>query len=225
MPKIPDQDLYQILGVRPDATPDQIRQAYRRRAKEYHPDLLPAERRAAATERLKAINEAYEWLSDRTKRLDYDRSRAARPFPYRNIPTGPFSARPTNQRYGTAGVWDIFGQESPLYDIGGGSPLSGFRFPEDPNPRRRYGSAFVEQAAKVEKSLNRARVLSRNLWARRESTTIQIPRSQWTAFRDTLRSYEMAGNDIEKTTFGMRLLGLIEMYPNLIYLFSTRPED
>lgn len=64
------RDYYEILGVPRDATPDQLKKAYRRLAREYHPDV---NKEAGAEEKFKQINEAYEILSDEDKRARYDR--------------------------------------------------------------------------------------------------------------------------------------------------------
>jgi len=69
------KDLYEILGVSPEASAEEIKRAYRRLARKYHPDLNPGDKEAA--ERFKEINEAYEILSDPQKRAEYDRLRQA----------------------------------------------------------------------------------------------------------------------------------------------------
>ncbi len=64
------KNYYDILGVSKDASADDIKKAYRKLARQYHPDLHPGDKQAA--EKFKEINEANEVLSDEKKRKNYD---------------------------------------------------------------------------------------------------------------------------------------------------------
>ena len=64
------RDYYEVLGVSRTATADEIRKAYRRLARQYHPDVNKDD---GAEDRFKEINEAYEVLSDEQQRAAYDR--------------------------------------------------------------------------------------------------------------------------------------------------------
>src|ERR1700688_1724528 len=64
------QDYYELLGVSRKAAQKEIRQAYRKLARKYHPDLNPGDK--SSEERFKQVQEAYDVLSDTKKRQMYD---------------------------------------------------------------------------------------------------------------------------------------------------------
>jgi molecular chaperone DnaJ len=70
MPATTNKDYYAILGVKKTATPEEIRKAFRKAARKYHPDVNPGDKRAE--EKFKEISEANDILSDEKKRRIYD---------------------------------------------------------------------------------------------------------------------------------------------------------
>ncbi|MBT9143197.1 MAG: Curved DNA-binding protein [Dehalococcoidia bacterium] len=66
------QDYYEVLGIAKNANEKEIKTAYRKLARKFHPDLHPADEKEAAEKKFKQINEAYEVLIDQEKRQKYD---------------------------------------------------------------------------------------------------------------------------------------------------------
>ena len=100
---------YDILGVKKDATQDEIKSQYRKLARQYHPDLHPGDEKAAA--KFKEINEANEVLSDPEKRKKYD-------FELENPGMGGFNFGGDG---GFGGFGDIFGDIFSSFTGGGSS--------------------------------------------------------------------------------------------------------
>jgi molecular chaperone DnaJ len=106
---MPGKDYYEILGVPRDASLEDIKKAYRRLAKQYHPDINKND--PQANEKFKEINEAYEVLSDPQKRAQYDRFGTV---------DGDFSSfggqQYTTDFGGFTNISDIFGDLSSTLD-------------------------------------------------------------------------------------------------------------
>ena len=125
------RDYYEVLGISKTATADEIKSAYRKLAKKYHPDLNPGDK--AAEEKFKEIGEAYEILSDADKRARYDQFGHAGVDP--NYGAGGYGGG-----FGGVDLNDLFGDLGDLFGMGGG------RRRANPNAPRRGGDIRVSLA-------------------------------------------------------------------------------
>ncbi len=119
------KDYYEILGVSPDADAKTIKQAYRKLARQHHPDVNPGNKEAE--EKFKTINEAYQALSNPEQRKKYDELRAQdqrwqqsgkqpQDFNWQNWAAQP--GQDANVQYASAeDLEDLFGSESPFSDF------------------------------------------------------------------------------------------------------------
>ena len=139
------RDYYEVLGVDKKATDEEIKRAYRRKAKECHPDLHPDDKEAV--ERFKELNEANEVLSDPQKRARYDQFGFEDPMAGMGGGGNPFGGFDFG---GMGGMGDIFDQ---LFNGGMGSRAARSQAPVQGNDLRyELRIAFEEAAKGCEKS-------------------------------------------------------------------------
>jgi molecular chaperone DnaJ len=150
------RDYYEVMGVPKNATEAEIKQAYRRLAKKYHPDLHPGDKEAEA--KFKEINEAYEVLSDKDKRARYDQFGQAGVDP--NFGAGTSGSPFT----GGINIDDIFNSVFDGFDFGGFGFGGGRRRANPNTPRRGSDSettvniSFEEAAKGCKKTVSYERV-------------------------------------------------------------------
>ena len=132
------RDYYEVLGVAKTATDEEIKRAYRKKAKECHPDLHPDDK--DAVERFKELNEANEVLSDPDKRARYDQFGFEDPMAGMGDTGNPFTGG-----FDFGGVGDIFDQ---LFNGGMGTRTAKNRGPVQGNDLRYELRISFEEAAK-----------------------------------------------------------------------------
>src|SRR5215469_3062828 len=124
MPATTNKDYYAILGVKKTATPEEIRKAFRKLARKYHPDVNPGDKKAE--EKFKEISEANDILSDEKKRKIYDQ------VGFYSDQIDPATAEAYARRQRAGG-----GQQPPI-DFGG-FDFSGFQGGGAPSPHEAGG--------------------------------------------------------------------------------------
>lgn len=141
------RDYYEVLGVNKNATDADIKKAYRKEAKKYHPDLHPGDK--ACETKFKEVNEAYEVLSDGQKKSKYDQ------FGHAGVDPNFGAGGPGGGGFGGFDFGDIFG------DIFGGGGFGGFGGSTRRNGPRRGGDVhqtievtFEEAAFGCKKKIN-----------------------------------------------------------------------
>ncbi len=144
------KDYYRTLGVAENASAEEIKKAYRKLAKQYHPDANPND--PSVAERFKEVSEAYAVLSDEQKRKQYDQMRkfgafgprAGGGFGQRGPGTGPGAAETRGgfsfeDLGGIGGFGDLFGS---IFDLGGRRRGAGAR---SQGPQRGQNVEFVAE--------------------------------------------------------------------------------
>ncbi len=142
------RDYYEVLGVSKDASPDEIKKAFRRKAVELHPD-----KQGGDEAKFKEVNEAYEVLKDQAKRQRYDQfghagvggANGGNPFGGFG---GEWSGQNVNFDFGDLGLGDIFGSF-----FGGGASSRSQRQARGNDVEMRIEITFEEAVFGTEKSL------------------------------------------------------------------------
>ncbi|MBP5242632.1 MAG: molecular chaperone DnaJ [Clostridia bacterium] len=163
------KNYYDILGVSKTATEDEIKSAYRKKVKEYHPDLHPNDPTAA--EKFKEINEANETLSDKQKRAAYD-------YELEHPGMGGM-----NGGFGGGGGFSGFGGFEDIFSSFFGGGMGGSARPEDnvgEDIKKTMSLSFMDAAKGCVKELsymrNRACASCRGTGAKNGTAYTQCPK-------------------------------------------------
>jgi molecular chaperone DnaJ len=147
------RDYYEVLGVAKNASPDELKKAFRKLAVQYHPDKNPGNAEAEA--KFKELAEAYEVLSDPQKRERYDR------FGHAGVggaASGGYGGASMEDLFSQFG--DIFGSDSPFDSFFGGGGGRRRRAQRGPDIRIRMELTLEQIAQGVEKTLKYTRQMA-----------------------------------------------------------------
>jgi curved DNA-binding protein len=144
------RDYYETLGLKKNSTADEIKKAFRRLARKFHPDV--AKDKKGAEERFKQINEAYEVLSDPVKRQKYDQLGANWDKAPRGGARGGYGGgQDYEYHFGGTGFSDFFEQFFGAQGRQGGSSRSGSPFDDLAGNSRR--GAFQQKGHDLESDI------------------------------------------------------------------------
>ena len=148
------RDLYEVLEIQKGASDEEIKKAYRKLAKKYHPDLNPGDK--TAEEKMKEVNAAYEVLSDKEKKSRYDQFGWAGIDPNYGAGAGGAGGFGGFGGFGGVDLGDIFGS---MFGFGGGGGSQRQNGPtRGENVRVSVQLTFEEAAFGCEKEVTVTRV-------------------------------------------------------------------
>lgn len=137
------RDFYEVLGLSKGASDEEIKKAFRKMAKEYHPDLHPGD--AEAEQKFKEVNEAYGVLSDPDKKAKYDRFGHAGVDPSYGAGQGGYGG--FGGDFGGVDLGDIFGSIFGTGGFGGSSSRRNSNAPQQGADREARVTITFEEAA------------------------------------------------------------------------------
>lgn len=165
------QDYYETLGVPRTATPEEIRSAFRKKAREYHPDV--AKDKVKGAEKFKEVNEAYEVLSDPAKRTKYDQMGREAPgsgFAWQGSPGQAGMPDMEEFHFGGTGYSDFFEH------LFGGMAGGGFRGPGGRRMARRGSDIEGDLMVPLEEALRGSvREVTLQRGGKTETYRVKIP--------------------------------------------------
>ncbi|MFM8654848.1 MAG: DnaJ C-terminal domain-containing protein, partial [Verrucomicrobiota bacterium] len=165
------QDYYETLGVPRTATPEEIRSAFRKKAREYHPDV--AKDKVKGAEKFKEVNEAYEVLSDPAKRTKYDQMGREAPgggFAWQGSPGQAGMPDMEEFHFGGTGYSDFFEH------LFGGTAGGGFRGPGGRRMARRGSDIEGDLMVPLEEALRGSvREVTLQRGGKTETYRVKIP--------------------------------------------------